>query len=65
MLSKGQLRNFQIQNHGDSNNPMYGIDDGPRFLSVDEMLQHYSCFDDRLPCKLGHICTKPDFSTNV
>ena len=65
MLSQGQLRNFQIQNHGHSNNAMYGIDDGPRFLSVDEMLQHYGSFDDRLPCKLGHICIKPDFSTNV
>ncbi|KAI6646594.1 Growth factor receptor-bound protein 14-like [Oopsacas minuta] len=65
MLSNNQLRNFQIQNHGDLNNPMYGIDDGPRFISVDEMIQHYSSFDDRLPCKLTHCCIKPDFSTKV
>ena len=63
MLSQGQLRNFQIQNHGTPDNAMYGIDDGPRFYSVDEMIQHYSCFDDRLPCKLTHTCLKPDFST--
>ena len=65
MLSQGQLRNFQIQNHGGGDNPMYGIDDGPRFYSVDEMIQHYRCFDDRLPCKLSQFCIKPDFSSKV
>ena len=65
MLSQGQLRNFQIQNHGTPDSPMYGIDDGPRFYSMDEMIQHYSCYDDRLPCKLSLLCIKPDFSSKV
>ena len=65
MVSHGQLRNFQIQNHGAVSNPLYGIDDGPRFISVDELIQHYSSFDDRLPCKLTQLCIKHNFSTHV
>lgn len=55
MAASGNVYNFEIQT---KNENLY-IDDGPYFLSLENLIEHYMKYEDGLPTKLTQPIRKP------